>query len=100
MHARYILVVQALVGSSLAAYDALSQWQWVDQSCHSVIDRVNAAGEDYTALTSAALHSLGTNLQTNKLADETVTAYMSTHDSQGLMIQGMLGSCMSVPELI
>lgn len=41
------------------AFDAQSQWAWIDESCHDKIPSLNLAGENYLKLTEASYNALG-----------------------------------------
>ncbi|KAJ5811277.1 hypothetical protein N7474_007578 [Penicillium riverlandense] len=67
------------------AFDAQSQWAWIDESCHDKIPRLNLAGEDYLKLTEAAYNALGEGIteRTSRL----LGSLFGTTDPQGLVIK-------------
>ncbi|KAL8830872.1 MAG: hypothetical protein Q9191_001197, partial [Dirinaria sp. TL-2023a] len=67
-----------------AAFNAKAQFAWIDSSCDSVIDQVNAAGDDYNSLVSAALTNLEDGSPSTELGKATLLAYFGTN--VGLLI--------------
>ena len=61
-----------------AKFDAKTQFAWVDSSCDSVIDQVNAAGDDYNSLVSASITNLESGDPSTDLGKATLLAYFGT----------------------
>ena len=88
----HALALAPLIKTGLAAdYNVREQWEWIDKSCDDLIDRLNQAGEDYTALVDAAVDLLEEGIDLtkpeNELKDRTVQVYLGNHDPGARLIR-------------
>ena len=67
-----------LVDPCLGDFNAQTAFAWVDSSCTSVIDQVNAAGNEYNTLVGAAITSLDGGTPSTDLGKGTLLAYFGT----------------------
>ena len=67
-----------LVDQCLGDFNAKTAFTWVDSSCNSVIDQVNAAGGEYNTLVGAAVTSLNGGTPSTDLGKGTLLAYFGT----------------------
>ena len=67
-----------LVDPCLGQFNAQTAFAWVDSSCDSVIDQVNAAGNEFNTLVAAAIASLNGGTPSTELGKGTLLAYYGT----------------------
>ena len=67
-----------LVDPCLGDFNAHTAFAWVDSSCDSVIDQVNAAGSEYNTLVGAAVTALDGGTPSTDLGKGTLLAYFGT----------------------
>ena len=88
------IIILAIVSSCFGTtFNAKTQFIWVDSSCDAMIDKVNAAGDDYNALVAAAITNLEGGSPSTELGKGTLQAMFGT--SVGQLINSKYGRLQS-----
>ncbi|KAJ5577855.1 uncharacterized protein N7459_006819 [Penicillium hispanicum] len=74
-----------LLTSTSSAFDATTQWSWLDSSCDSKLDVLGIASQEYLDLADAAYNSLGDGIV--DLTKSALKSFYGVTDAKGLFIQ-------------